>query len=203
MALPETEAISAQMQVIDSSTTHMVDLINDLVDVTRSQLEHGEHLHRIRVDLVSLAQEVVAQQQISAVHRIELRTSLTSLKARVDGPRVHRLLNNLLSNAVKYSPNGGVIQVRLSRDTGTESPEAVIAVRDQGIGIPAADLPRIFERFQRASNVLPHIQGTGIGLASVQRIVALHGGTVTAENNAEGGATFTVRLPLGPIDNDA
>ncbi len=72
----------------------------------------------------------------------------------------------------------------------------MIAVRDEGIGIPATDLPHIFERFHRGTNVVSHVQGTGIGLASARQIVALHGGTISVESVEGAGATFTVRLPL-------
>lgn len=81
---------------------------------------------------------------------------------------------------------------------------AVLTVRDNGIGIPAADLPHIFERFRRGANVGSSIGGSGIGLASAQQIVEQHGGTIVAESGAPGtggaggGSTFTVRLPLEP-----
>ena len=74
---------------------------------------------------------------------------------------------------------------------------AVVRVQDQGIGIPPADLPHIFERFRRASNVMRGVHGLGLGLASVLQIVEQHGGRVTAANALDGGSLFTVRLPLG------
>jgi signal transduction histidine kinase len=73
----------------------------------------------------------------------------------------------------------------------------VIAVSDSGIGIPAADLPRIFERFHRAANAAGQIHGTGLGLASVQRIVEQHGGSIMVRSVEGEGSTFTLRLPLG------
>ncbi|TMF01605.1 MAG: ATP-binding protein [Chloroflexi bacterium] len=75
---------------------------------------------------------------------------------------------------------------------------ATIAVRDQGIGIPAADLPHVFEPFRRGENVVGRISGTGIGLASAQRIVQGHGGTLSVESEPDKGSTFTIRLPLTP-----
>src|SRR6185312_10561344 len=77
-----------------------------------------------------------------------------------------------------------------------DGPVAVLAVRDQGLGIPAADLPHVFERFHRAAAVRGHIAGTGIGLASVAQIVHQHGGSVAVASREGAGATFTVRLPL-------
>jgi signal transduction histidine kinase len=94
---------------------------------------------------------------------------------------MERVVANLLDNAVKYTPDGGPITVRLTREHGA-APEAVIAVQDQGIGIPVADLPHIFQRFRRGGNAVRHFWGTGLGLASVRAIVEAHGRTVAVES---------------------
>ncbi|HKC72796.1 MAG TPA: sensor histidine kinase, partial [Chloroflexota bacterium] len=107
-----------------------------------------------------------------------------------------RVVGNLLSNALKYSPAESAIWVRLSQEDGAAGPEAVLVVRDEGIGIPAADLAHIFDRFARAGNVVGHFQGTGIGLASARGIVEQHGGTIAVGSTEGVGSTFTVRLPL-------
>ena len=87
--------------------------------------------------------------------------------------------------------------VTLTRHRDGDGAEvAEVAVRDHGIGIPAADLGRVFERFRRGSNVPEAIGGTGIGLASVRQIVEQHGGTVSVESREGEGSTFTIRLPL-------
>jgi signal transduction histidine kinase len=103
------------------------------------------------------------------------------------------VLSNLLDNAVKYSPDGGPISVRVARD----GEWAVLEVADHGIGIPSSDSMRIFERFQRASNVERRIGGTGIGLASARHIVESHGGTIAVRSEEGAGSTFVIRLPLG------
>jgi signal transduction histidine kinase len=110
--------------------------------------------------------------------------------------RIHRLLGNLLSNAVKYSPAGGQVEVRVGQDGTERAPCAVLSVRDHGIGIPAEDLGRVWERFYRARNVQGRIPGTGIGLAGVRQIVEQHGGTVEIESREQEGTTVTVRLPM-------
>jgi signal transduction histidine kinase len=102
------------------------------------------------------------------------------------------VVRNLVDNAVKYSPNGGLVEVRISR----AGDEAVLAVRDHGVGIPAAEMERIFERFQRAANVVGRIKGTGLGLSSARHIVEAHQGTITVDSREDEGTTFTVRLPL-------
>jgi signal transduction histidine kinase len=102
-----------------------------------------------------------------------------------------------LGNAVKYSGEASTITISLAREENTAGACAVVAVRDQGVGIPAADLSRVFERFRRGANVAERMSGTGVGLACASQIVAQHGGTITVESAEGAGATFTVRLPLG------
>jgi len=119
-----------------------------------------------------------------------------SVDGLVDPVRLEQMLTNLLDNAVKYSPNDAAISVSLGLDSEDNGDWAVIAVQDTGIGIPAADLPHIFERFHRGGNVLEHYQGTGIGLASVKQTAEEHGGTISIASVEGVGTTVTVRLPL-------
>jgi two-component system phosphate regulon sensor histidine kinase PhoR len=117
-----------------------------------------------------------------------------SLTTSGDPAKLHDVLRNLLENASNYSPEGGVIEVAASRTNGWVE----IAVADRGPGIPAADLPRIFERFYRVDRSRSRDPGgTGLGLSIVRHLVELHGGRVTAANRPGGGAVFTVRLPEG------
>jgi signal transduction histidine kinase len=112
------------------------------------------------------------------------------------------VLGNLLSNAIKYSPEGGDISVEVTQEEGPAGAWAVVVVRDQGLGIPAADLPHILERFQRAGNVIGRISGSGVGLASARQIVEQHGGTIAVASEERRGSTFTVRLPLAPQESE-
>ena len=109
----------------------------------------------------------------------------------LDEKLLRHILTNLLSNAIKYSPLGGTVQLIL---TYLEQ-EMVFQVKDQGIGIPAEDLPHLFEAFHRAGNV-GKIPGTGLGLAIVKKAVDLHGGTIYVASQINIGTTFTVRLPV-------
>ncbi|MBI3968293.1 MAG: ATP-binding protein, partial [Chloroflexi bacterium] len=114
-----------------------------------------------------------------------------------DSFRLERVLANLLSNAIKYSPRGGDIVVTLTHEETPTRAFAVLSVSDQGMGIPAADLPHVFERFYRAGNVASEqISGSGIGLAGCCQIVEQHGGQIHADSVEGTGSTFTVRLPL-------
>ena len=104
-------------------------------------------------------------------------------------------MSNLVSNAVKYSPRGGDITIEASQETIDGQEWAVLVVRDNGIGIPPAELERVFEPYYRASNTAGTVSGSGIGLAGTRHIVEQHGGDIAVESRA-GDTTFTVRLPL-------
>ncbi len=106
----------------------------------------------------------------------------------------------LLSNAVKYSPHGGTILVSIGRKTEGSGRQAILVVRDTGLGIPSAALPRLFDPFHRAANVVGRIPGTGLGLATARHIVEQHGGTIEVASEEGVGTTFTVTLPLGSDD---
>jgi signal transduction histidine kinase len=109
----------------------------------------------------------------------------------LDEKLLRHILSNLLSNALKYSPEGGIVRLRLAY--GAETVQ--LSVQDRGIGIPAADLDRLFESFHRAGTV-GTIPGTGLGLTIVQRSVALHGGQIHVASIQGEGTTFTVTLPI-------
>jgi signal transduction histidine kinase len=161
------------------------------------QLARPLELDREPTDLVELAGRVVALHEgVSERHRVELETTEPALVGRWDAARIERVLQNLLSNAIKYSPGGGHVWVRLWREPGTACDWAVVAVQDEGVGIPAADLPHLFERFHRASNVRDQIAGTGIGLATARHVVEQHGGAILVESEEHRGSTFTIRLPV-------
>jgi signal transduction histidine kinase len=96
---------------------------------------------------------------------------------------------------VKYSPKGGDISIHVSEERREQQEWAVLVVRDHGIGIPAAELERVFEPYYRASNIAGTVSGSGIGLAGTRHIVEQHGGEI-AVRSEPGDTTFTVRLPL-------
>ena len=118
-----------------------------------------------------------------------------------DRERLERVLVNLVTNALKYSPEGGAITMSLDRDSQDGSSWAVVRVADSGIGIPPTEIPKVFDRFFRGSNV-GGIEGAGIGLSGVRQIAEQHGGSVAVDSVQKRGSTFTVRLPLQPADQE-
>jgi signal transduction histidine kinase len=189
----EVKRIVDGLTTIDATTTRMLSLMNELLDVAHMQMGRPLLLDRREIDLVALSRQVTAEyDQSGERHRITVESSVPELLGNWDAPRLERVLGNLLSNAMKYSPEGGDVVVQIEQ----EMDWAVLSVRDRGIGIPAGDLPRIFDRFHRAANVIGRVEGTGIGLASARHIAEQHGGTITVESEVGSGSSFTVRLPL-------
>ena len=192
-----SESLVDGLTRIEASTTRMVQLIDQLLDAANLQAGQPLELSPGPTDLVALAREVaVEHQQTVERHRIVSRTTLKTLVGEWDAARLERVLGNLISNAVKYSPQGGEITVSVAREEDEGTGWAVLTVRDPGLGIPAQEIGRVFERFYRASNVAGRISGNGIGLAGARQIVEQHGGTIAVDSQEGSGSTFTVRLPL-------
>lgn len=187
------------LERIERGITKMERLIDELLDVTQLQAGQELRLDRRDVDLVALARQIVEDHaQSTAAHTIELRTEMPSLIGRWDEVRLERVLDNLMSNAVKYSPGGGRVRVDVRRCRAWDTDWALVLVQDEGVGIPADSLPRLFRWFARADNVRPIIPGTGLGLAGVRQIVIQHGGGVSVRSREGEGSVFGVGLPLEP-----
>ena len=195
------DQVLGMTQHIEASTGRMAAMLDELLDLARLRMGRPLELRRRPIDLVALAREVAAEQQRTTdLHRVRIDTRLEGLVGSWDPSRLGRVLANLLENAIKYSPDGGDVVVRIGRIEGAEGPWAVIEVIDQGIGIPQADLARVFERFHRGSNVVGRILGTGIGLAGARDIIEQHGGSVEVESREGAGTSVSVRLPLAQPD---
>ena len=193
----EGEHLADGLGRIRATATRMHRQLDALVDATRLQLGQELELRRTPTDLVALVRQVVAAHQPTASrHRLEVEASDAALTGFVDPLRLEHALNNLLDNAIKYSPDGGIVTVAVARDEVEGRRWAVIRVADRGIGIPPADVSRLFERFHRGANAVGRIAGTGIGLASACQIVRQHGGSIDVESREGAGSTFTIRLPL-------
>jgi PAS domain S-box-containing protein len=190
---PRAERLQGGLARLESSVGRMAELIEQLDDVAR--LEAGRPLELLRepVDLLNLVRDsVILHAQIAGGHRIRLESVGPSVVGHWDATRLGRVVDNLLSNATKYSPVPGEVDVVVRR----EGDWALLSVRDRGVGIPATDLPKVFERFYRGRNVTHRVRGSGIGLAGARAIVEQHGGTIAVESREGEGSTFTVRLPV-------
>jgi len=185
------------LQTIETAARNMTVQISELLDYAQAQTGRQIDLTFEPSDIVALLRRVLAEhQQSTDDHTLELRAQEEPIVAEVDPRRLERAIANLVVNAIKYSPKGGPIVVTAARTAGPDRPWLSIDVADRGLGIPSADLPRIFEQYYRASNVASTIPGTGIGLAGVRHIVERHGGSVAIESVEGKGTTVTVRLPL-------
>jgi PAS domain S-box-containing protein len=193
----DPERLLDGLRRIEQNATRMNAMINELLDLTRLQMGDQLELNRRPLDLVSLASRIVTEQQeIAGNRQIIFESTVPSLTGIWDEERLERVISNLLSNAIKYSSDGAPITVTVGEEGESGDRRAIVAVQDRGIGIPADDLPHIFERFRRGGNVGEHARGTGIGLAGVRQILEQHEGTIHVESKEGAGSTFTVRLPL-------
>jgi signal transduction histidine kinase len=191
------ERLQEALGAIDLAATRMGALVDELLDAARLYMQRPLDLDRQPTDLVALARAVAAEVQLATEqHVIEVRAAVPTLVGPFDSRRLARVLANLVGNAVKYSPHGGTVTIEVEPATEADRSWAVLHVRDQGLGIPPEDLPHIFERFHRGSNVVGRISGTGIGLASARHAVEAHGGTLSVSSVLGRGSCFTIRLPL-------
>ncbi|MDQ2952066.1 MAG: ATP-binding protein, partial [Chloroflexota bacterium] len=178
------------LQRIVRESQRLSALVTDLLDAAR--MEQGRLVSdREPVDLGALVSSVVARHQPGG-HATELDVR-GAVIGDYDGRRIEQLVENLIENAKKYSPEATPVKIAVWQQDG----EARITVKDDGIGIPASDLPRIFERFSRASNVDDRkFHGMGLGLYICRGIVEEHGGRIWADSEVGKGSTFHVALPL-------
>jgi two-component system phosphate regulon sensor histidine kinase PhoR len=192
LAADERERI---LRVMEKHSVRLHSLVGDLLSLARLEapdpqlklapLAMSEWLRRVATEWEKKA----AAKDLQIVAHIE--HSLPDIIA--DEARLEEILHNLLDNALKYSNAGGQITIRVARH---DTEKIAISVTDQGTGIAAADLPRIFERFYRADKARSReLGGTGLGLAIVKHIAQLHGGSVEAESQVGRGTTIRVILP--------
>jgi signal transduction histidine kinase len=194
--VPATRA--EYLDTIVSETERLTRLLNNVLDF--SKIEEGRKAYRR--ETATLADVVRAAARAMAYpleqHGFELKVDIddTLPAVQVDTDALEQAILNLLTNAMKYSGSGRRIDLRLARD----GPEAIISVRDEGIGIAAADQVRIFEKFYRISTPdNQRIPGTGLGLTLVEHIVKAHDGAVHVESAPGRGSVFSIHLPL-PAD---
>lgn len=184
------------LQKVHVAATHMATLLDDVLLINRTESGCMEFSPQPIV-LNTFFQEVIEDLQITTdCHDLVLRSQLPNIPHAMDHKLLRHILTNLLTNAINYSPQGGEIIVSLtSTDTYLE-----LQVQDQGIGIPNEARSTVFDSFVRGPNV-GSISGTGLGLAITQKSVELHQGQISVKSNLGEGSTFTIVLPIIPLNN--
>jgi two-component system, OmpR family, phosphate regulon sensor histidine kinase PhoR len=199
MAGPADPDHESRCQDIRDSAQHMADLVTDLLDI--GKIEAGLDSAREPIDLVPVIGEALRMVKPRAEpKRIELVAELVDEAIISAVPsRIRQVLINLLDNGVKYTPAGGrvTISAALSRSDAGGASAVIVRVRDTGIGIPAKDLPHVFDKFYRVkSKATSEIAGTGLGLAITRSIVEAYEGRIRVESVEGAGTTFVVEIPL-------
>jgi CheY-like chemotaxis protein len=197
LRLQGSRSLINERRVVERQAKQLASMVDDLLDVSR--ITRGRvKLDRRRVELANIVSRAVESSRPELEqrgHRLLIGVA-EGLIINVDETRLVQVVSNLLTNAAKYTPRGGNIEVTGERD----GDDVVLRIRDDGIGIAAELLPRIFERFAQSTWTAERGQGgLGLGLSIVRNLVHLHGGTTTAASEGPGkGSEFTVRLPFSP-----
>jgi two-component system phosphate regulon sensor histidine kinase PhoR len=189
------DRVRERAATIDIESGHLVQMINELLDLSRmeqtaTQVRHDEvHLGPLVVASMQRLQTFADHQSVTLSARVP--DDLPAIRG--DDERLDQLFVNLLHNAIKFSPDGGTVTV-----TADEHPDAVVvSVRDEGVGIPAGDQARVFERFYKVDRARQRgLGGTGLGLAIARHIAEAHGGRIWLESSEGSGSTFSLSLPF-------
>ncbi len=196
-AIDDLEGRGQFLRQIDEQSDRLQALIMDMLALAR--VESGAMTFDFEeINLIESVEDCLARLATRAQSRNQILEASTPpaqepLHVWADEESIRQILDNLVDNAIKYTPRGGKVTVCL----GTEGGKAVLQVKDNGIGIPAADLPRIFERFYRVDRARSReMGGTGLGLSIVKHLALAMNGSVEAKSEPDVGSVFTVRLPL-------
>jgi two-component system, OmpR family, sensor kinase len=190
------------LTTIKSSAAYMLGLVNELLDV--SVIEAGKpRLDPKPVDLTLLVRHLLRLHTMVAEHRqVQLRLSVDPNLPQpvIDATKIEQVLHNLVVNALKFAPAGSTIDIGIA--AGAD--QVVLSVRDEGHGIAASQLSRLFHPFETDGARRAGEKGAGLGLAIARRIIEAHHGTIWVESEVGRGATFYVALPLDPcaVDSD-
>jgi two-component system NtrC family sensor kinase len=178
---------------IQVSVHNITELVNDLLNLGRIEAGFDNRRELIQLDqIIRLSTDEFASRVVNTAFQFEVDVP-AQLPPTFGNPiQMRQMIDNLLDNAFKYTPEGGKARVLAA----TEGNQLIIQVSDSGVGIPAADLPYIFDKFYRAGNVPHNVGGSGLGLAIVKSIVENHHGRIWVETNVGHGTTFTVVLPV-------
>ena len=193
---------SEQLDTIIRNATKLKDIVENLSDVDNIQ-SGAARVRSHKASLTKLAEEVILSFQDEANLRnvtLKLERGDSPYEIDADGVKISIALSNLVKNAIQYTDSGGRVTVRLEEDSGYYK----VTIKDDGIGIPARDLPRVFERFfQVETHLTRRYGGMGLGLAVAKAMIELHGGRIWAESEVGKGSTFTFLLPANQVQEQA
>lgn len=178
---------------LDEAAARLNRLVRNLLDLSRLEAGHlrpQPDWHDVR-DLIHATVQNLGRAL--AGHPLEIHVAPGLPLAKFDFTLTEQILANLLANAALHTPSGTAVEIHARAESG----ELILEVADRGPGLPAENIARLFERFQRGADATPG--GTGLGLSLVKGFAEAQGGTVAAANRAGGGALFTVRLPLATM----
>jgi len=192
-AMADEETRRRFLTIIDNEADRLVKLVDDLMDLSRLESKRVA-LELTAVDVGALVSQTVDKlRPLAETARLDLReNSPRGIVVSADADRLEQVVTNLIDNALKYTPAGGRISVAVHARNG----EVELSVSDTGRGIPADDLPHVFERFYRSDRSRTRVSGgTGLGLAIAKHIVEAHGGHISVRSRLDEGTTFVVTLP--------
>jgi two-component system phosphate regulon sensor histidine kinase PhoR len=196
-ATEDPESTQRFLSIIRKNASRMHSLIDDILELTA--IEGGNvTLRAVRVDLHELVQDVCLSLAAKAsAHNVTLKNDVArEVTVYADPRRLEQMLTNLIDNGIKFSRDNGTVSISHESDTRDK-----ILVHDDGDGIPAQHLERLFERFYRIDRARSRdMGGTGLGLAIVKHLALLHGGEVTVTSELGKGSTFTIHLPKTPVN---
>ncbi|SFB30141.1 PAS/PAC sensor signal transduction histidine kinase [Lentibacillus halodurans] len=182
------------LAVTQNETDRMIRMVNDLLQLSRMD-NKSESLQQQRTDFINFFHEVIDRFEMNLSEDMKLQRDLPNEKydVWVDKDKMVQVLDNIISNAIKYSPEGGTIRLQVSK----QNRQLLVAVSDQGTGIPYDKVDRIFDRFYRADQARSRkLGGTGLGLAIAREIIEAHHGSIWAKSKEGKGTTILFTLPL-------
>ncbi len=183
------------------STNRVISIVNDLLKVDSIDTERAEYIFH-PTDLVKLISNLIFeftnQAMIKKINFLFLKPQNPIPMIELDADKVRMVLENLIDNAVKYTPEGGKVTIKISDERINSAESAVlVSVNDSGIGIPAGEADKVFEKFFRASNAIKkEPDGSGLGLFIARDIIEKHNGSIWFETHPGAGTTFSLTLPL-------
>jgi len=186
-------------QLIDREGRRLSDMVERVL--LFAKIRSGQdHFERMPVDLAGVIDEAIAaNSSLISDQQVTVERDVAEPLPVVNGDAqaLTSALQNLLSNAIKYSHRGGVVRLRARGAMGSGGPVVQVTIRDEGAGIPAAELPHVFEPFFRGERARKaQIQGSGLGLSLVKQVIEAHDGSVSLESSANRGSSFTVEIPV-------